>query len=195
MKVYLIRHAESEENVLSLKQKTTITDFNDMLQGSPSTPLTRWGYFQAQKMVGKLDGSNIAHIYTSPFDRAIQTATIIGNEFGITPQIDDDLREILPHQLKRLRNSPNQARLGKLLVRSYMKMVMPGGDGEKFHHSLRRSRRVWKRLTGARDQSIALVSHYGLISLLLFHLRYKPTWHVLTEDISNGGVSVVVRRA
>ncbi len=194
MKVYLIRHTQSEENILSLTQKTTIRDFNAMLSESPHTPLTRWGKFQAQVMAGQLEGTHIEKIYSSPYDRALETATIIGNEFHLTPHIVYDLREVLPQQLNALRKKKNRATLGKLLIHSYARMALPGGAGEKLPASLWRARRVWKRLTHGPAREIAIVSHYGLISLILLHIRSTREWRIVSRNLANGGMSVIVKR-
>lgn len=193
VKVYLIRHAQSEENVLSLNQKTAVNEFNEMICGTPTTPLTRWGEFQAQLMVGRLVKSNIERIYSSPFDRAIQTATIIGQELGLTPHLVDDLREILPRQLNDTRKTLS---LRKLLVRSYMGLLLPGGDDdtEKLGESYRRAQRVWQQITRDDAREVAVVSHYGLISMLFIALDRNRNWRIISRDLSNGGVSVVVRK-
>jgi broad specificity phosphatase PhoE len=194
VKVYLIRHAQSEENVLSLRQKTTIKDFNDMLNDSPKTPLTRWGRFQAQIMAGQFDGAHLQKIYTSPFDRAVQTAKTIGREFGLTPEIVHDLREVLPRQLHDLQHGNTQQSLGRLLFRSYIEMALPVGPGETLPACLWRARRVWNQLTRGSDQEIVIVSHYGLISLILLNLRYNHTWRIVSRDVSNGGVSIITKK-
>ncbi len=194
--VYLIRHAQSEENVLSLRQKTTVKDFNSMINESPSTPLTRLGVFQAKHMASILQDTNIKRIYTSPFDRALQTARIIGEPFDLTPLVVADLREVLPHHLDAIDEDDSrtsQQRLGKLLVRSYLHMVKPDGRGEKLHTSMWRARTVWKRLTVYPYGEIAIVSHYGLISLMLLYVHSHHSWRVVSKDLSNGGVSVVVK--
>jgi len=198
VKVYLIRHAQSEENVLSLRQKTSVSAYNDMICYTHATPLTRWGHFQAQLMVGRLDGARIERIYTSPFDRAVQTATIIGNEVGISPQMVDDLREVVPHQLKETdKDKEKDLSLRRLLLRSCVKTILPGGSkdaGEKLNEGYRRAQRVWTQLTSDTSKEIAIVSHYGLISLLLFYLDRNRNWRIITRDLSNSGVSIVVRR-
>lgn len=193
MKVYLIRHAQSEENILDLKKRTTVSDFNEMLCYSHATPLTRWGRFQAQLLVGRLDDASIERIYTSPFDRAVQTATIIGSELGIAPEVVPDLREVIPQQLNE-RNTNGSLR--KLFVRSCIGMILPGGNGngEKLNESYQRAQNVWAKLTSSDAKEIAVVSHYGLISLILLVVRRDRNWRIITRDISNGGVSIAVRK-
>jgi broad specificity phosphatase PhoE len=191
VKVYLIRHAQSEENILDLKQQVRVADFNEMLCDSHSTPLTKWGRFQAQLTVGRLDGSNIERLYTSPFDRAIQTASIIGRELGIKPLVLDDLREVIPQQLSERKSNES---LRKLFVRSCIGMVLPGGGGEKLGSSYQRAQAVWARITSDQSREIAVVSHYGLISLILVSLRRDRNWRIISRDISNGGISLVERK-
>ncbi len=192
MKVYLIRHAQSEENVLNLRQPTTVSEFNQMVYRSHTTPLTRWGRFQAQLTLGRLDGSLIEKIYTSPFDRAIHTATIIGNQIGIAPQVVTELREIQPRLLDETKSQ--EVSLRKLLFRSCVGMILPGGNGEKLLQSYRRAQRVWADLTSDIAQEIAIVSHYGLISLMLASLDRDWDWRIVCRDLSTGGVSVIVRK-
>jgi broad specificity phosphatase PhoE len=174
-------------------KKTTVNDFNSLINESPSTPLTRWGVFQAQRMAGVLQHTHIERIYTSPFDRALQTANIIGNAFHLTPQVVPDLREVLPHHVTDIELSKQEQRLGKLLVHSYLRMVKPDGKGEKLHASMWRTRKVWKYITADHAREIAVVSHYGLISLILLYLHSHRAWRVLSKDLANGGVSVVVK--
>lgn len=195
MKVYLIRHAQSEENILDPRHRASVSEFNDMICGSHATPLTRWGRFQAQLMVGRLEGAKIERLYTSPFDRALQTATIIGNELGVMPQIVPELREVMPQPLVE-RNEETNASLRKLLVRSCIGMVLPGGSkqGEKLNDSYQRAQRVWVQLTSKHAHEIAIVSHYGLISLILFSLRRDRNWRIVSRDLSNGGVTIAVRK-
>ncbi len=193
VKIYLIRHAQSEENVLNLRQRTAVQEFNQMLCCTHSTPLTRLGRFQAKLTTGRLEQSSIERIYTSPFDRAIQTAKIIGREIGIIPQVVNDLREVQPQLLKERKRD---ASLRKHLFRSCVGMVLPGGDGtgEKLSSSYHRAKSVWSQLTADSAQEIAIVSHYGLISLMIAFLDRDSRWKVVNRDLSNGGITTVVRR-
>ncbi len=191
MKVYIVRHAQSEENVLNLRQRTTVSQFNEMICETHTTPLTRWGRFQAQLTLARLEEAQIERLYTSPFDRALQTAAILGRHLGLEPQVEPELREVLPAQLRDRRTN---ASLRKMLVRSCIGMIMPGGEGEKLMESYRRAQRVWGRLTSSDAREIAIVSHYGLISLLFATLDRDRNWRVVSRDLSNGGISVVVSR-
>lgn len=191
MKVYLIRHAQSEENVLNLRTVTTATEFNELLSRSYATPLTRLGEVQAQRVVEKLAGARIERLYTSPFARTLSTAAAVGEALSLTPQLVEDLREILPRPVNEQRRS---ASLGRLFIQSYLEMVWPWGDGETWLVGYRRAKLVWERITSEPAEEIAVVSHRGLISLILVAVGRDRQWRTLTSDLSNGGVSIVVRR-
>jgi len=124
MKVYLIRHAQSEENVLDMKVRSTIQDFNELVRRSHESPLTREGEIQTRIVVEKLTGARIERLYSSPFVRTLSTATAIGEALDLTPQLLDDLREVLPRPMSERRR---EAPLKRLFVRGYVEMLWPWG--------------------------------------------------------------------
>jgi broad specificity phosphatase PhoE len=191
MKVYLIRHAQSEENVLDMKVRSTIQDFNELVRRSHESPLTREGEIQTRIVVEKLTGARIERLYSSPFVRTLSTATAIGEALDLTPQLLDDLREVLPRPMSERRR---EAPLKRLFVRGYVEMLWPWGGGETWMESYRRAKAVWHEITREPACEIAVVSHRGLISLILLYLTWHRDWRVITSDISNGGVSIITRR-
>jgi broad specificity phosphatase PhoE len=82
MKLYFVRHGESEANVLRV-----ISDRGWV------HPLTEKGRQQARDLAVKLQDANIARIYTSPLQRAVQTAEILAQALGIEYEISAALRE------------------------------------------------------------------------------------------------------
>lgn len=192
MKIYLIRHAQSEENVLDLRVVTTASAFNDLVRRSHAAPLTRLGEVQARLVVKRLAGARIERLYSSPFARTLATAEVIGQAHGLTPQLVDDLREVLPRPVDESRRA---ASLRRLFVQSYLEMFWPWGGGETWAVSYQRAKAVWIQLTSEPAAEIAIVSHRGLISLMLLCLRRDRRWRIVTSDLSNGGVSVVVRQS
>ncbi|MCG8347151.1 MAG: phosphoglycerate mutase family protein [Chloroflexales bacterium] len=188
MKVYLIRHAQSEENALDLKSRLTVRDYNELLRRSYATPLTAQGEQQARALVEKLSGAGIERIYSSPYTRAFKTATFLSEALNLTPTIVDDLREVLPRPLdERLRDAP----LGSFFVRSYLGMLLPGGQSENLKAGYRRAKAAWAAVTAEPAAAIAVVAHRGLNGLILFALQRDRRWRVITRDLSNGGVSLI----
>lgn len=83
MKLYLVRHGETDWNTLS------------RIQGNTDTVLNEKGRQQAAELADKLkEGYQIRRIYTSDRRRARDTAGIIGERLGITPKVENGLEEI-----------------------------------------------------------------------------------------------------
>jgi phosphoglycerate mutase (EC 5.4.2.1) len=81
--IVFIRHAQSVSNV----QRILSDDINKY-------PLTDEGRQQAKETAKELRKiPTVTRLYSSPILRAYQTASIIGEELGLVPIIDDRLRE------------------------------------------------------------------------------------------------------
>ncbi|MEM8529827.1 MAG: histidine phosphatase family protein [Chloroflexota bacterium] len=191
MKVYLIRHAQSEENTLSLRATASIRAYNAIVRESSTSPLTNRGIDQAHAVAQQFVDKPLERIYSSPYLRALDTATVIGQSLGLTPEIVDDLREVMPRTLsERHRDGP----LGRHIFRAYFSMLWTGGSDESWATSYQRAKRAWSQITGQEAQAIIAVAHRGLIGLILLALRRDPRWQIVKRDLNNCGVSLVVRR-
>lgn len=190
MRVYLIRHAQSEENVLDFRAQTTISDFNELLRRSHAAPLTPTGEAQARALVERLAATRIERLYSSPFTRALSTATALGAALGLTPELVEELREVLPRPL----SERNPASLRRMFLRSYAGMLWPGGADETWLMGYRRAKVGWARITADDAQEVAAVSHRALLSLVLLSLRRDRRWIIRARDLRNGGISVVERQ-
>lgn len=191
MKVFLIRHAESEENALDYKAKITRADFNAVLLRSSESPLTERGEQQAREVITRLESERIERLYSSPMKRALRTATVLGEALDLEPIILEDLREVLPAAVSE-RGKP--ATLRRHFVRSYTKMLWPFGSDETWASAYRRTRHVFAQITTEPASEIAAVAHRGTISVILFGLRRSRTWRIVRQDLTNGGVSIVAKR-
>ena len=78
-KIYLVRHGE------------TAWTISGMHTGHTDIPLTKQGESAAQALNVKLHNSNILKVFSSPLQRARQTAGLAG--FGECVEIDNNLRE------------------------------------------------------------------------------------------------------
>jgi probable phosphoglycerate mutase len=190
MRVYLVRHAQSEENILDLRRRMTADDFNRILRRSPDVALTPLGLEQANTVAASLADKGIEQLYTSPFIRTRSTAAVIAQRLGLEPEVLDDLREVLPAPSQR-RRGPRSLR--RFWVTSYARMLWPRGE-ETWATGYQRARRAFGHITGGQAQTVLAVSHRGMIALLLLAARRTPSWRVVQRDLSNGGVSIVVSR-
>lgn len=190
MRVYLVRHAQSEENALDMRRRMSVDDFNAILRRSPEAGLTPLGVVQAHAVAAALADKGIARLYTSPFFRTRSTAAVIAERLGIEPEIVDDLREVLPPAIERRRSHKS---LRRFWVHSYLRMLWPRGE-ETWLAGYRRARRAFLHITAEPADSVVAVSHRGLIGLMIVVAQRRPGWRVVQRDLSNGGVSIIASR-
>lgn len=81
-RLYLLRHGESEWNILN------------KIQGQKDTNLTSKGILQAKQVAKSLANEKIDKIYSSDLKRAFDTAKIIGQSLGLEVNCLKELREI-----------------------------------------------------------------------------------------------------
>lgn len=81
MKIFLVRHGES------------VDDIEDCWGGMADFPLTEAGRQTASALAQKLVGSGIEVIYSSPYKRAHETATIVAQSLGRSIKVVDGLKE------------------------------------------------------------------------------------------------------
>ncbi len=81
MHVYFVRHGQTDLNIRHIHQ-------------SPSTPLNEKGFDQARTAGEYLRPLNPDLLIASPYERAAQTARMIGLSLGITPMYNSLFREV-----------------------------------------------------------------------------------------------------
>ena len=82
MKLYFVRHGESEASILDV--------FSNRGRQHGLTPL---GVEQVRALAQELAGAAITHLYASPLLRATQSADILSEALGLPYEITDALRE------------------------------------------------------------------------------------------------------
>jgi 2,3-bisphosphoglycerate-dependent phosphoglycerate mutase len=82
MRLYFVRHGESEANVL---REVSNRDFKH--------PLTEKGREQSWALARSLQGMPVARLFTSPLMRAVETAEILTEALGVPYELTDALRE------------------------------------------------------------------------------------------------------
>ena len=78
MKIYLVRHGQTDLNI----QKR--------MQGRHGLPLNAVGRAQAEELGRELEGVRFEAVYSSPQERAVETARIASG--GMTPETDERLQ-------------------------------------------------------------------------------------------------------
>jgi alpha-ribazole phosphatase/probable phosphoglycerate mutase len=178
MKLLLVRHGE----ILSNTKK--------IYAGKSKERLTDRGIYQVHEVAGKLKGRRIHALYTSPIQRAIQTAEIIGNVIGKEYVIEDNFREmelgpweglseekipeLYPHEWEIWQKCPDTLNLpGRETLEELLNRVLTG------------VRQFYDKII---DQTLVVVTHVAIIRvLLLWHAQkslklYKQV-HVPNAEI------------
>lgn len=82
MKIYLMRHGETEYNRVG------------RLQGQSDIPLDEFGIELAKKTAEGLKGVNFDAVFSSPLQRALETARIVAGSRKVEVETDERLKEI-----------------------------------------------------------------------------------------------------
>ncbi|MEW6364456.1 MAG: histidine phosphatase family protein [Acidobacteriota bacterium] len=163
MKLYLIRHGETDWNK------------SNLVQGWSESDLNANGQWQAEMLAKRFQqsGERLTAVYTSPLRRALQTAMPTAEMAGIRPVEDPDLREMRCgaweglnfDELKVIHPEAFQA-----WADSAENRIL--GGGESIRDLLERAVGSLGRIVGAHEDgdSVAVFTHGGVIRVLLAHL-------------------------
>lgn len=184
MRVILIRHGQTEWNLL---QK---------YQGQTDIPLTDLGRNQAQRAGEYLaNNENIEVLYCSDLSRTRETAEIVGRIVGLTPTCDARLRELSFGEWEGLTFNQVYEKYPEEFNNWYndaFKINVPGG--ESFDQLIKRAMEAVKEIIEKYSGTVAIVTHGGVIKAILSQSEAKSDlWQTGVEpgsitilDISNG---------
>lgn len=191
-KLYLIRHGETEQN------KTGI------LMGSTDTPLNDHGRLQAATLGGRINGLEVDTIFSSPLQRAMETATLV---FGQQTSIitDSSIQEFHfgewegMHFSEIARQYPD---IWQVWLTDWEKTHIPGGEAFPAFKE-RVISFVEETVYHNSGKRLAVVSHGGCIRSLLAHFfcdsvstgywKFKVDNATLTEIEFMGSLPILVR--
>jgi broad specificity phosphatase PhoE len=156
--VYFTRHGESVANVADRAMEPEPVD---------ADRLSERGWEQARGVGERLRGEGIEAIVASPFGRAQETASAIGDVLGLDFSTDDDLHEVRQSDAYRAA-SPSYLGTGHV---SWMPTFPPDHTepgAESFATVLARVARVLERLEARiESERVLCVSHWGFMHFFL----------------------------
>ena len=178
MKLLLVRHGEIPSNVMNI------------YAGRSSEGLTERGLRQAEEVAERLKHIKIHSLYSSPINRALQTAGIISKSIGIDYIVDDSFQELImgpweglseeevarqyPEEWQIWLENPAELRLsGRETLEELFNRVLKGIVGIYYKNS---------------DKNVIVVTHVAIIRvMLLWHenksLNLYKTVHVPNAEI------------
>lgn len=181
MLLYLIRHGQSESNLVDY----------DLPDGN----LTPLGVRQAEEVAGRLVGESIDRIFSSPYRRALQTAGALHRRIGAAPVVWPALSEFRPEPVHRFMSL---AEVRTLVPAAGARGELPA-DGHL--HGLETPEAVGRRAAdvlaalradyGNTHLRVAVFAHWAFISTCLGVLTGAEARHELLFEQANCCVSRV----
>lgn len=157
--LYLMRHAQSIPNV---ERRISCRSYAGDL-----TPL---GQQQAQQAAAWLRDKGITALRVSPYARTLQTAAAIAPAFGLTPLLDDDLREFDCGDLDQRTDDAAREQFHQIYERwlkADWQARFPGG--EAYAEGCARFSRALHR-AAEQGATTLLVTHGGIIRTIVPYL-------------------------
>jgi probable phosphoglycerate mutase len=185
MKVYFVRHGESQFNTTRRHQHKDV-------------PLTEKGIAQADALAQRLKNQPVKHILSSRYERAAQTAAVIGETLDVPVVYSDFLYEVkVPSELAgKTTRDEETLKINQQLIDNFTKGDWRYSDEETFNDLKTRARAVLSQITKEQHDAMIVVAHARFIRFLLAMIMFGET--LKPEDymglwcleLSNSGVSV-----
>lgn len=178
MKIYLIRHGQTETNVAGL------------VCGQMDTILTPHGHEQSKRIGEKLKSISFSRHFVSPLKRAKETASYIKEiqHFVEVPDLMEmNTGEYSPLTVKDLLSKdPRYAHQGRHQFLKY-----PNGESlSQLHHRI--SSWFSKEIHQWQDlENVLIVGHEATVSCIIHHLFQIPLDRYPTFIIPNAGGAIV----
>ena len=177
--IYLIRHGEID---CSSPRRFI---------GQLDLPLTQSGQKQIEALAGTMSTLAPDHILASPLQRCQQSAAIIARHCGIRYETVQDLQEIHLGQWEGLTVDEVRHRFpGVYENRGRDFANFTPADGESFSDLQRRVWPVFAESSG-RGQKIALVTHAGVIRVLICQILAIPLERIFQIELDYGCLNTV----
>lgn len=164
MRVYFVRHGQSELNASSMHQ-------------GPKGSLSEQGRTQARYVGRSLKNVPIDTVITSPFERTQETTNIILEEINITNVIESDLfREIVvPSTLQgKSHHDPESIELRKQIWEKQHDLSWRHSDEESMGEVITRCQNAVRFLESQEGSHILVVTHGSYLKVLLATIILGP---------------------
>lgn len=155
MKLYLVRHGESEANR------------DGIIQGHYDSNLSELGVAQAKKIGKRLQNYNFDLVYSSDLKRAIKTANEILKYHDNELNLDKQLREI--HRGDWTGKKRSEIPIEKIDFSDFENHRFPNGESPKEHRE-RVKKFFENNKEEFKDKSILIVSHGGTTKKILSYM-------------------------
>jgi broad specificity phosphatase PhoE len=155
--MYLARHGETDG--------MTLARYGDW-------SLNERGREQIDRLAQRLDGVSLTHVYTSPMQRARQSAEIVARKHNLSPMVLDSLREVDIGAFDGLTYGEARERYPWFFAQSRVQPTLDfcWPDGETTAQVLDRAQQTWDWLWErhkTKDDVLLVVSHTYYLDFFL----------------------------
>ncbi len=179
--IIFLRHGQAKNNTERILAGRT-----------PGIPLTEKGVDQAEKAAKFLEEMNISTIYSSPIERAKDTAEIIGKHNSIDVRIDDRLIELDMGKFTGMPYDEIFSSHGNVFMKFY------NGELEIAHNGVETFADVKKRVLGMvdhvienhPDENVVLVTHMDPIKAMLSTIVSLSPENLYELIIANASLNI-----
>ncbi len=180
-------------SIIFLRHGQAINNTKRILAGrTPGVPLTEKGVDQAEKAAKFLEDMNISAIYSSPIERAKDTANIVGKHNSIDVRIDDRLIELDMGKFTGMPYDEIFSSHGNVFMKFYK------GELEIAHNGVETFADVKKRVLGMvdhvienhPDENVVLVTHMDPIKAMLSTIVSLSPENLFELIIANASLNI-----
>lgn len=178
MRLILIRHGQTENAVKGIGQ-------------THQSKLSKKGLLQSKKVARRLKNEKIDLIFSSDFERAVQTAKEIAKYHNIKIIKKKELREFLIHNLQGRHIDEFSFNYGKLLKSYFFNPNKKTPRGESFGMFEKRIQKFLNYLHSKyHDKTVVVVTH-GHVIVLILSLLLGSRKSFLTIEQHNTGLNLI----
>jgi len=178
--IYLIRHGEIDRPVPRI------------FIGRTDLPLNRQGIYQARLLREQLQHIPFTHVFSSPLQRAVHTATLASGRAAESVQLVKELQEIDLGSWEGLTKGEIRNRFpGEYEQRGQnLEFFRPRG-GESFNDLLVRCYPAFVAMVKKFPGPLLIVAHAGVNRVLLSCLQKKPLQQLLDIPQDYCGINIL----
>ena len=182
VKVILVRHGETDWNLSRRIQG-----------GNSDTQLNQRGRQQAESLALRLKPEKIQVIYSSPLQRARDTALAIAYYHQLPVEVEPSLKEIEVGALEGMRIADVGKRLSELLVTYKQGDELPRLPGGESVAEVQQ--RVWSTIQRLVDKHrggvLVVVSHYFSVLTAICSVINLPLSQITRLRLNPGSISII----